>query len=196
MKLKKGWLGYGIVMIIFFLCFVFSPRFGWYGKDSYSGCWLRYAGTRQESLEKITRYRGSKAKLRLIETKGETGYQIEYEDKRQEGETPEHWETESSAKLREVPMERIPVAIGTIRDTLYVQDKQARGVTLFVAVLLLGAASFLMGWCGIQGIRQNRLLKRDIGILLGLMLFVLYAGSCLRMFHWSGLDVLFLVRLL
>ena len=46
MKLKKGWLGYGIVMIIFFLCFVFSPRFGWYGKDSYSGCWLRYAGTR------------------------------------------------------------------------------------------------------------------------------------------------------
>ena len=145
MKLKKGWLGYGIVMIIFFLCFVFSPRFGWYGKDSYSGCWLRYAGTRQESLEKITRYRGSKAKLRLIETKGETGYQIEYEDKRQEGETPEHWETESSAKLREVPMERIPVAIGTIRDTLYVQDKQERGVTLFVAVLLLGAASFLMG---------------------------------------------------
>ena len=196
MKLKKGWLGYGIVMIIFFLCFVFSPRFGWYGKDSYSGCWLRYAGTRQESLEKITRYRGSKAKLRLIETKGETGYQIEYEDKRQEGETPEHWETESSAKLREVPMERIPVAIGTIRDTLYVQDKQERGVTLFVAVLLLGAASFLMGGCGIQGIRQNRLLKRDIGILLCLMLFVLYAGSCLRMFHWSGLDVLFLVRLL
>ena len=196
MKLKKGWLGYGIVMIIFFLCFVFSPRFGWYGKDSYSGCWLRYAGTRQESLEKITRYRGSKAKLRLIETKGETGYQIEYEDKRQEGETPEHWETESSAKLREVPMERIPVAIGTIRDTLYVQDKQERGVTLFVAVLLLGPDSFLMGWCGIQGIRQNRLLKRDIGILLCLMLFVLYAGSCLRMFHWSGLDVLFLVRLL
>ena len=192
MKVKKLWFLYGSITLLFFLCFVGSPRFGWYMRDSYSGSWLRYAGTKQEGTAKTIHYKSRYAEVSVTEEKGTQGYRVDYYDKRQEGQAADSWEIKNLTELRQMSALGMPTSVYLIGEDLYRQDKQERGLVLYLIVLLLGAASLFAVWCGVQGIQQNRRLKRDIGMLLCAMLLVLYAGSCLRITHWGGLDVFFL----
>ena len=179
--MKKTRMIYGILLGVLLLLYVLSPRFGWYIRDVYTDGRLFYAGVEKSQDSSEIVYRNSRSELRIRTAEGASGAQISYHNENEQSE--DSWEVKESYREFLTTTDAMPFSIQVLGRRMLDQDKQEHGVVLAGLILVLGICGCLIGAQWRKACMLDQKMKRDICMILWVVVTVLLMGVCLRVWE-------------
>ena len=179
--MKQTRMIYGILLGVLLLLYVLSPRFGWYIRDVYTAGRLFYAGMEKVQDSREIVYRNSRSELRIRTAEGASGAQISYRNESEQSE--DIWEVRESYREFLDMTDEMPFSIRVLGRRMLDQDKQEHGVVLAGMILVLGICGCLAGAQWRKAYTQDQKMKRDICLILWVVVTVVLMGVCLRIWE-------------